>query len=317
MKSVKTVCIHIVTYNSVNFIESCIEAALSQTYPISEILVIDNCSTDGTMEIVGKYDGLLKIIRNSENFGFAKAHNQAIRLTNSDYFLVLNPDVKLDKDYVRILVEKVTSNESIGAATGMLFRTNNVIDTTGLIIRKSKTAYDRGANQSVFNIQNLTEEIFGVSGAAALYSRLMAQNISINEEFFDSSFFAYKEDIDLAWRAKLFGWNSIYISNAIADHVRGWKQGERKKQPLFIRKHSYINRYKMMIKNETITSFIVCLPQIIIYEILSLGFILLREPKLLQAWLDLIKELKGLLQTRKFIQKKRVLKNKDIIKWFL
>lgn len=110
-------------------------------------------------------------------------------------------------------------------------------------INKARRAFDRGQGKAA-NAYDNPNEVFGVSGAAALYSSKMIKQISIDGEFFDEDFFAYKEDVDVAWRARIFGWGAAYVPGAIAYHERGWKTGSREKQPLFIRQHSFANRHQ-------------------------------------------------------------------------
>ncbi|MGF7049221.1 GT2 family glycosyltransferase [Paenibacillus sp. DS2015] len=309
-----SVSVHIVTYNSAKDISTCLQALQVQTYPIQQIIVIDNASSDDTIQQVKTHSHLLcdiiELLENEVNVGFAPAHNQAILLSSTDYVLVLNPDVTLHPDYIKLLIEQMEKQSDIGSATGKLLLSSNpdVVDSTGLIMNKHYRAFDRGAGELAMQWSE-SGEVFGVSGAAALYSRNMIEDISIHDEFFDSDFFAYKEDVDVAWRAQLLGWKSYYLAEAIGYHARGWKQGGRYSQPLFIRRASYINRYKMMYKNmERSSSIVKSIIRIIPYEIASNGYFLLREPKVLGSWLGFFKQLPQLRTKRKDILSKSLSK---------
>ncbi|WP_438348925.1 glycosyltransferase family 2 protein [Paenibacillus sp. FA6] len=308
MKS--SVSVHIVTYNSAEDISTCLKALEAQTYPIQQVIVVDNASSDDTVQQVNSHSKLFRdaiyIVENVANVGFAPAHNQAILLSSADYVLVLNPDVTLHPDYIKLLVEQLENRPDIGSATGKLLLSSNpeVVDSTGLIMNNHCRAFDRGAGELTSQWDE-SEEVFGVSGAAALYSRGMIEDISLNDEFFDSDFFAYKEDVDVAWRAQLLGWKSYYLAEAIGYHARGWKQGGRTSQPLFIRRASYINRYKMMYKNMERSSIFRTLLLILPYEIASNGYFLLREPKVLGAWRALLGQLPYLREKRQEIMNKR------------
>src|SRR5579871_2507756 len=100
------VAVTIVTYNSGRFIKRCLESVLDQNYPFKEIIVIDNNSTDGTIDILEPFDGRegCRIVYNEENIGFAAAQNQAIALSDSEWVLTLNPDVLLLPDFIETLV---------------------------------------------------------------------------------------------------------------------------------------------------------------------------------------------------------------------
>ncbi|CAM2940632.1 glycosyltransferase family 2 protein [Paenibacillus sediminis] len=313
---VKTVSVHIVTYNSAADIADCLAAVRDQSYPIYEIIVIDNASQDDTVSVVEQVisnmpEQPITIVSNKQNIGFAPAHNQAIRMRNSDYVLVLNPDVTIGEHYVQLLVEQAELQRNVGSLTGKLLRKSNpeLVDSTGLTMNKARRAFDRGAGDVASN-WNESGFVFGVSGAAALYSRRMIDAISIQGQFFDESFFAYKEDVDVAWRANLLGWKSYYCADALAYHERGWKEGGRKRQSLFIRQMSYINRYKMIYKNDSRISILKNLLHILPYDIASNSYFLLREPKVLGAWGSFWKELSDLRVKRREILDKKMNKHK-------
>lgn len=308
----KRVSVHIVTFNSGEDIIPCLKAVQAQTYPIEQIVIVDNHSTDDTLERILSLQNTigekLRIIMNQENLGFAPGHNQAIEATDSDYILVLNPDVTLDPSYVELLINSLEIHPGVGSATGKLLLKSNpeIVDSTGLIMNKAYRAFDRGAGEPSSN-WNQSGEVFGVSGAAAMYSRKMVQDISINGEFFDGDFFAYKEDVDVAWRAKILGWKSYFHAEAIGYHARGWKKGTRQRQPLLIRRYSYINRYKMIYKNGDCFRWLLDLAQALPYEIASNGYFLLREVRILGAWKFFVKQYSNLKSKRKaIIEKKRL-----------
>ncbi|WP_199624233.1 glycosyltransferase family 2 protein [Paenibacillus alkalitolerans] len=312
-----TVSVHIVTYNSAMDIKGCIESVLSQSFVPTEIVVVDNASTDGTREKLTYYSNI-RIVLNDTNNGFAGAHNQAIRMTDSDYLLVLNPDVTLHPDYLLHLIQFMQSNPMFGTATGLLLRKglNEEVDSVGITVHKNRRVFDRGAGKHPTLYQE-SAEVFGVSGAAALYRRAMVKEISWNGQFFDEDFFAYKEDVDVSWRAQLLGWKAYYLSDALAFHERGWKEGTRFSRPLFVRRLSYVNRYKMILKNDSWGHLLIHLPYVLPYEIASLGYALLKDPKLLVAWGDFFKKISELLSKRMWIQQQRKVNYKDIYKFFV
>jgi GT2 family glycosyltransferase len=306
-----SVSIHIVTFNSGAHVSACLEAVFRQSYPnITDVVVVDNASKDDTLQRLQPFSSSLLLIRNADNLGFAAAHNQAIRATDSDFFLVLNPDVVLHRDYVSELVREMTARPKAGSATGLLVRSAepDTVDSTGLILTRSRRAFDRGQGDRAANWKE-PGEVFGVSGAAAMYSRAMADDIMLDGEFFDETFFAYKEDVDVAWRARLAGWQAYYIPAALAHHERGWKRGGRASQPLFVRRHSYINRYYMMLKNDRWSDVLRDIPWLGIYELSSFAYFLLREPKVLGAWRDFGKNVPGMLKKRRKIQSGRITGN--------
>lgn len=317
-----TVSVHIVTYNSEQWIRQCLDAVFNQSHPIEQVIVIDNDSKDSTVrvleELIPQYDERLIVVKNMENRGFAGGHNQAMKMSTSDYYLVLNPDVTLHEDYVAYLVGYLDEHPHIGSGTGKLIRQSSegIIDSTGLVMHKNRRCFDRGANEPEAE-WNQREEVFGVSGAAAVYSKRMVDDISIDGQFFDEQFFAYKEDVDVAWRGQLLGWGAIYIPEAQAYHERGWKEGERHQRPLFVRKHSYINRYRMMMKNDSPRYICKHLLPILLFEGASLAYHVLREPQVLSAWRDLWRDRSRLKAHRREIQRKRKMEIQDVYAFFV
>ncbi|MEK4849608.1 glycosyltransferase family 2 protein [Paenibacillus sp. FSL H7-0756] len=343
----KTVSVHIVTYNSADDIAECLSAVLNQDYPVKKIVVVDNASADGSAEKVrafyheltqgsarmridplhsvdaavissrttasANYAGSsespsipnLVLLENEHNTGFAPAHNQAIAGTTTDYVLVLNPDLTLAPDYISKLVARMEADPRIGSATGKLLlkADHSLVDSTGLRMNKARRAFDRGAGEPA-DQWNESGEVFGVSGAAAMYARRMIEDISVEGEFFDADFFAYKEDVDVAWRAELFGWKAYYDAEAIGYHERGWKTSGRSGKAMFIKRISYINRYKMIYKNEPSRTLLITLLNSLPYEIAAHGYSLLKEPKLLGAWRSFFAQRAALKRKRRYIQER-------------
>ncbi|WP_042165831.1 glycosyltransferase family 2 protein [Paenibacillus gorillae] len=301
-----TVSICIVTYNSAEDIEACLDAVWSQVHPIDRIVIVDNASSDGTATRIERYDGSERIflVKNTINNGFAGGQNQAISHTDSDYVLVLNPDVTLDSGYVSYLVAFMEENLQAGSATGRLVLSADlsVMDSAGLGMRRTRQAYDLGAGEPVSKWAQ-QQQVFGVSGAAAFYRMDMVRDLQVDGQFFDEEFFAYKEDVDVAWRARQLGWLSHYIPEAKAVHHRGWKKGGRTAIPLFVRRHSYQNRFFTLLKNEQPGWHLLKLiPLLIAVEIVKLGYIILKEPGLLRCWPVIFRSMPDMLRKRKLIQ---------------
>jgi len=243
---------------------------------------------------------------NSVNIGFAAAQNQAIRIADSDFVLVLNPDVILHEDYITELLRQLSANPEIGSATGCLSYLTDpfIIDSTGLEMNSVRRVNERGSGQ-VNEEYNNGSYIFGVSGAAAMYSRKTIEDISIDNQFFDEDFFAYKEDVDVAWRAQILGWKSWYEPKAKALHGRRWgTRTSRKQIPIKIRKHSYQNRYLMIVKNEHFGwNWWFNFPKLLALEVMYHGYLLLKDPKvMLGSWPELFRLLPSAIRKRRMIK---------------
>src|SRR5256885_16759947 len=134
------VSVTIVTYNSGRFIKRCLESVLAQKYPYLEIIVVDNNSTDGTIDILEPFEDRCTVVYNEENIGFAAAQNQAIAISSGDWVLTLNPDVLLLPNFIEALVDAGQINPKVGTVCGKRlamtatfdFPARPLVDSTGL-----------------------------------------------------------------------------------------------------------------------------------------------------------------------------------------
>src|SRR3954464_3108756 len=122
------VSVTIVTYNSGRFIKRCLDSVLDQKYPFTEIIVIDNHSSDGTIDILEPFEDRCRIVYNEENIGFAAAQNQAIALSNAEWVLTLNPDVLLLKGFIEALVNAGSLDARVGTVCGKLLSMTSGFD---------------------------------------------------------------------------------------------------------------------------------------------------------------------------------------------
>ena len=279
------VSVTIVTYNSGRFIKRCLESVLAQRYANKEIIVIDNASSDGTVDILEQFEDRCQIIYNDENIGFAAAQNQAILSSTGEWVLTLNPDVLLLPNFIQALVEAGQFDSKIGTVCGKLLTIlasfdlpeKPLVDSTGIYFTPMLRHLDRGS-QEVDNGHYLKHEyVFGATAAAALYRREMIDDISIGDEFFDPDFFVYREDADVAWRAQLMGWRCIYTPLARGYHVRNVLPGNRRALPSVINMHSVKNRFLMRLKNMTPDLYRRNWPSIMARDLVVVGACVLHE----------------------------------------
>jgi GT2 family glycosyltransferase len=253
------IAVTIVTYNSARFIRQCLDWVLDQDYPQIEIIVVDNASSDGTPGLLRGFESRVSVIYNQKNVGFAGGQNQAIGLSNAEWILTLNPDVRLTPGFIATLVSAAEADSSAGSLCGKLLAMSETgelpaqpaLDSAGIYFTPNLRHFDRGSREADTGQYDRPEYVFGATGAAALYRRDMIRDISIGGEFFDADFFAYREDADLAWRAQLLGWKCLYVPDAVAYHVRHVLPSNRRLLSPVINMHSVKNRFLMRIKNMT------------------------------------------------------------------
>lgn len=319
-----SVTVSIVTWNSGRFIRKCLKHLLEQSAPAAEIIVVDNASSDETPSIVREFEGRLQFIQNRENVGFASAQNQAIRASTSDWILTLNPDVRLTRDFLHHMVEAGEMAGEIGSVSGKLLATapdfetpaNSFFDSTGIYFTISLRHLDRGSGEADTGQYDRLEYVFGVTGAAALYRRSMIDDISIGGEFFDSDFFAYREDADLAWRAQLLGWKCVYTPHAVAYHVRTVLPENRKSLPALVNMHSVKNRFLMRIKNITTGLYARCFLAVTLRDLVVIGACLAGEFKSLPAFPFVIRNFGRTWTKRRAIMRRRRVSDRYMNGWF-
>jgi GT2 family glycosyltransferase len=318
------VSVTIVTYNSGRFIKRCLESVLSQRYRLKEVIVIDNASNDGTIDILEQFDDRCRIHYNEENIGFAAAQNQAIRMAGGDWVLTLNPDVLLLPNFIQALLDAGQFDPKIGAVCGKLLTMTAhfeiperpVVDSTGIYFNPMLRHLDRGS-QEVDNGHYLHYEyVFGATAAAALYRRAMIEDISLDGEFFDSDFFVYREDADVAWRAQLMGWKCLYVPYARGYHVRKVLPGNRSALPAAINMHSVKNRFLMRLKNISSDLYWRNWFSITGRDIMVIMCCLLWEHTSLKAFWFLLRNWSRFRAKRELIQRARRVDDEYMASWF-
>lgn len=354
------VSINLVTWNGKKYLPYCLESVAKQTFCDFFLFILDNGSTDGTVEFLKSYKFQIpnyKISFNKENVGFAAGHNRAIRETKGDYVLMLNQDIILEPHFLEEVVEFLDSHPKVGAVTGKLLKWNfaksaelyglnaeldrknlcveggktNFLDSCGLKIFKNHRVIELGGGEKDNVNWDKPQEIFGVSGAAPVYRRKTLEDVAIPKncvgqdqcEYFDEDFFSYKEDIDLAYRLRLRGWQAWFLPKALAWHDRTAKKSDkemgvvrrRKNKSTFINYHSYKNHLFFLLKNVPVSIWLRYGFWIKWYEIKKFIYLLFFETETLKAWSEFFKKLPKMWGKRKWIQEHKTIDTSDIVKW--
>ena len=318
------VSVTIITYNSGRFIKKCLESVLDQSYPFSEIIVIDNNSTDGTIDILEPFEDRCRIVYNEENIGFAAAQNQAIALSNAEWVLTLNPDVLLLQGFIEALVTAGNLDPRVGTVCGKLLSMTSAfdfpekprVDSTGIYFTPNLRHLDRGSLETDNGHFRNYEYVFGATAAAALYRREMIDDIAVGGEFFDADFFVYREDADVAWRAQLLGWKCLYAPYARGYHVRNALPGNRRALPAVINMHSVKNRFLLRMKNISWDLYRRNFVSITLRDVVVVSCCLLWEHTSLNAFSFLFKNWRNVMAKRREIMMRRRVDDAYIASWF-
>ena len=311
------VSVVIVTWNSAPFLRRCLAALAAQTHPNLELIHVDNASSDDSIAIVRELAPHARPILNDANLGFSTAVNQAVRIAKGEFVLLLNPDAFLEPDYVSSLVAAFT-DESIGMATGKLLQAESgLIDSKGIRMTRSGRHFDIDQGLSDSRLPTPDTQVFGVSGAAAMYRMSFVNDVTIGGEFLDEDFFTYREDADVAWRGRLFGWRAIYVPDAVAHHVRTVTPEKRRTLSAVTNMHGVKNRFLLRLKNEGLYLALRNAPFELTRDLIAIAATLTIERSSLPALKWLWKNRRRIMEKRRAIQSRRRVSDRELAGWFV
>jgi GT2 family glycosyltransferase len=307
------VSIVLVTWNSARYLRRCLDGLAHQTHRDSELIVVDNASADESLSLIPPD---AKVLRNDTNRGFSAAVNQALEVASGELVLVVNPDCHLLPEYVSAL-SAAFDCPSVGSATGLLIRAKgfdiqptDAIDSAGMRMTRNGRHLDITVRPAA------RVEVFGVSGAAAMFRASFLREVRVAGEALDEDFFAYREDADLAWRGRLFGWTAVCEPAAVAYHVRRVTPEARRELPADVNMHSVKNRFLLRIKNEGAYLALRNFPFELARDLLVILAALTVERSSLPAFAWLWRNRARVLAKRREVQRRRRVSDRELAKWF-
>ncbi len=207
-------------WNGKDSIGKCIDSLLNQSLK-TNIIVVENGSTDGSLEYLKTNYPQIELVINQKNLGFAGGVNVGIKLAiehSNEFVALINNDAHADKEWLKCLIEDISSNDAKGISTSkILDSSGKKIDSTGDMYTVWGLPYPRGRDEPFSNDYDNLNEVFAGSGGASIYRVEMLKNIGL----FDEDFFAYYEDVDISFRAQLAGWKVSYVPGAVVYHQIG------------------------------------------------------------------------------------------------
>lgn len=292
------VSVVIVNWNGKHLLERCLPSVLSQVHVDAKVVVLDNGSTDGSVEWVESQFPLVRVICSDRNLGFARGNNEAIRATESRYVATLNNDAEPDPDWLSELVRAMDSSPTIGMCASKMVRADDsgVMDSCGIRIDRAGIGWNRYAGEREHTMERTPYEVLGPCAGAALYRRAMLDQVGL----FDESYFIYYEDIDLAWRAQRLGWRCLYVPSArvIHRHSSTVREGSSLKGFLLGR-----NKVWTLVKNYPWPDWLLCFPLIVGYDTAAWLYALARgDPNPLRGRIAAVRSLADSLAQRRAIQ---------------
>lgn len=228
----------VINWNGKAFLQACLPDLLAQAYPHHRVIVVDNGSTDGSQFWLRAAHPDIQLVELYANTGFAHANNVGIALALEDpetsYIALVNNDTRVPPDWLSNLVSALNTHPGYWAAQTPLVLEHDpqVINSLGIAIDRSLWARDAGASAPL--PQALHEaEVFGVTAGAALFRRTDVEDLLVEGALFDPRFFAYYEDVDLAFRARHRGFRSLLVPHPPVRHVASGTGGKRVGRKVF------------------------------------------------------------------------------------
>jgi len=313
-------------FNGQRFLKTCLDSLRKQSFQDFEVIVVDNGSTDGSINYIARNYAEGRIIPLTRNFGFSRAVNEGIKASRGKYIALLNNDTEADLEWLKELYYALERNPDIAfcASRMISYYHRDTLDGAGDCFPRSCFPFKRGMGGKVSEGYNITELVFGASAGAALYKKELFETVG----YFDEDFFAYFEDVDLSFRAQLLGFRCLYVPTAIVYHVGGGtsegkdigfnetkdilgneKVGEK---TFFLAR----NRIYIIIKNMPSVLILIYLPYIIGGLILTFSYHILFKPRHIKQFLSGvfrgIIDIPRLLSKRKLIQTHKKLSIREI-----
>jgi GT2 family glycosyltransferase len=303
------IAVQIVTWNSAPVIGACLTALARQTERHFEVVIVDNASTDDTVAIVQRHaqqvPGLTWLALGL-NTGFCAGQNRATQTSTASWVLFLNPDTELPPDFIARAVATTSAiGPRVGAVAPCIVRPDGSIDSTGLTMDRFRRAYDRDRGRPIANKDRAPRQVFGCTGAVALLRRSMLDDVAVDNQVLDERIFAYYDDLDLAWRAKLRGWTCAYEPGLTALHHRAARnailQVAGRATSTRDRVLSVRNRLLVMLRCDSRRAVLLALPWLLPFELARILFLLLTAPRVLGAYTDVAREIGPAMRARRTI----------------
>ncbi len=298
------VSVVIVNWNGEQFLEQCLTALMTQTVKPREIILVDNASSDDSVEIARKFPAV-RLMLLEQNTGFARGNNLAIEAASADseWIALINPDAFAEPRWLEALLMSAACNPESDIFGSKLVNAANptLLDGAGDAYHISGLVWRMGHGSPVLSSAENEREVFSPCAAAALYRRSALSETG----GFDEDYFCYVEDVDLGFRLRLAGHRCLYVPQSVAHHVGSGTTGGR--HSAFSVYHGHRNLVWTFIKNMPGILFWLLLPIHVLLNLVSIIYFSMhgQNKVILAAKWDAIKGIPKMWRKRHKIQSSR------------
>ncbi len=311
-------------------------AALLETTSVDAVIV----NNDPEQEVAAWLDEPTRervtVLESGYPAGYARAMNRALAASSGEFVLFADSDLFVSPGYVDSLVEFMTAHPRAGCVGGKLLRFDlqrnqklDVIDSAGVTLGRNRRPMARGEGQRDEGQFDETRQFFGVDGAGLVARRSALESVAVDGEYFDESFFMYKEDTDLCWRLRLAGWECWYVPAAVAYHGRTSKglgqasylsalrsvHANERRKPGYVRFHSMRNQWLMLVKNEDAHNLLRDLHLIAARELAVLAYNAVFAPRALKAIAEFVRLLPTAVRKRRLAKQRQAISPREMRRW--
>lgn len=252
----------IVTYNSRHYLDACLRSVFGQDYP-HEVILVDNCSQDDTVQYVRESFPEVRVIECPENRGYGSGNNLGVKYARGEYVVILNPDTIVEEGWLSSLLLPLMHQPKLITTPKILLYDGLAINTCGNINTISGLTFTRGLGVDPSSFPD-AEEVSGVSGACFAMRR--EDYFSLGG--FDENFFLYNEDSELSWRAHLHNYRVLYVPTSVIRH--DYQLSVSPEKIYFLEK----GRYMIIKKYFSMRDLLLFSPSLLVTELLTLGYAL-------------------------------------------
>ncbi len=319
----------VVAWNSAETLPACLDGLEAQDHADLEVVVVDNASDDATAAVLREALGRprrhpLRVLDNPTNRGFAGGVNDAVRASDAAAVLLVNPDAIPAPDLTRRCVAVLEADPGCGSVQPRVHRTvaspdgTPVVDTTGHELTSARLVHNRGEGVPDRGQYRRPHQLFGVSGAVALHRRDMLDDVAWrlpdgSREVLTEDLFAFFEDVELDWRARLLGWTARYEPAATAVHERG---GAGPRRTPAVEALNWANRLLVIATCDDRRALARALPLVVATTALKTIELAVTEPGALLPALRRLRLLRGCLwRRRQLMARARVPPDRVVARW--
>jgi len=344
MTNEQSVTIQIVVHNGEKHIRHCLDAVLKQSHPATDVIVLDNASTDRTADIVAREYPGCRLFRHATNLGMWPGQEHLLTLSTGSLVVALSVDVILDASFTAEILRAFAADERIGAVQGKLYQYSlselatkgsqalrrEIIDTCGFGMTRSRKVVNVGHGLPDGPAFSTRKDIFGVEGAVPVFRRSALQQCAVEGKLWDPDYFWYGDDFDMAWRMHLFGFRQVFAPDAVAWHDRSTTKGaadipvlgqltrraQRAAIPLTKRRLDWSNVRFTVIKNDYIVNVLRDIPWIVVREVAVCAYTAIFEPGVFREVGRFIGLLPTMLRRRREVMRKATVRPAHIHTFF-